>query len=171
MRILNLSSGLLVGALISNLTHAHAQGPQRSTATYDDWTLVCIMPSEGRKSCEIVHTQVAQGQSEPVGQVAISRPAKDQPTKIFLQVPPNVWLQNGATFVFDDKVPGLIATFQWCAPSRCLAEADLPTAAIAKMRARTEPGKVEYKEATQRDVSTPVSFKGFAAALDAMEKQ
>ena len=160
----------LIGLLVLGVQVANAQPPQRTTAVYDDWVVSCVPPGPGaQKACEAVHHQMIQGQ--PVGQITIGLPAKSGPLKIFFQVPPNVWLQTGVKFVFDPKAPPFVVPFRWCVSDRCLADAELTDAQVTRLRAQTNPGKVEFKEASQRDVSIPVSFKGFALALDAIRNQ
>jgi len=155
------------------LMPAHAQAPQRTTATFDDWTVTCnALPNQNSaKSCEMVHPQMATGQRDEVGQITISRSDKNQSFKIYFQVPPNVSLQAGIKFTPADKVPQIAAPFRWCLPSRCLADADLPTAALNQLRTLTESGHEEYIDAAQHGISLAVSFKGFSPALDWMEKQ
>jgi invasion protein IalB len=145
----------------------YAQTPQRTTATYDDWLVTCTTSAEsqGQKSCEMVQAQTVQ--QNLVGQITLSRPVKDKPYRIFFQIPTNVWLPSGIKFVSETSLP---ATFKWCGPGRCLADADLGEPAVRNLRSRTEPGRVEYKDSEQHDVSLPVSFKGFGPALDWMER-
>jgi invasion protein IalB len=165
---------LFVGVLVGiGVSAALSQSPQRIAVTYDDWTVSCVAApiSEGKKSCEMVQSQTVHDQPNPVGQITISRPAKNEPFKIFFQVPANVWMQTGIKFTTDEKEPGLAATFKWCIPARCLAEADLSDTAVRKLRGRTEPAQVQFKDAAQHDISLPVSFKGYGPALDWMEKQ
>jgi invasion protein IalB len=149
----------------------HAQAPQRITAKFDDWTVTCNAPPDSVKSCEIVQSQMATAQRDEVGQITISRSDKNQSFKIYFQVPSNVSLQAGIKFTPADKVPQITALFRWCLPSRCLADADLPAAALNQLRTLTEPGHEEYNDAGQHKVSLSVSFKGLAPALDWMEKQ
>ena len=161
-----------VGAVVISFSAAYAQVPQRTTAAYDDWTVSCTTTGEANgKSCEAFSIQMIGNPPTPTSQITIKRAAKSEPFKVFIQVPANVWLESGVRFVYDDKEPGLVAAFRWCIPARCLADADLNDAALKKLRARTEPGHVELKDAAQHDISLPVSFKGFAPALDWMEKQ
>jgi invasion protein IalB len=87
---------------------SRAQGPERATATYGDWTVVCVQPSDGQKVCELVHQQIAEGQSEPVGQITIGRATKADQLQLIIQIPPNAWLASGVRFVFDDKDPGIL---------------------------------------------------------------
>lgn len=146
---------------------AYAQTPQRTTATYGDWIVSCVMPPNpgSKKSCAIV-----QPQSDPVSQTTISRASANEPFKLFFQVPTNVWYQGGVSFVADQSEPLLLATFRWCIPTRCLADADLTDAIINKLRAQKKPGRIVYKNASQADVSIPLSFRGFSEAMDALQK-
>lgn len=167
MLMLKILGTLLGASLLLADGRARAEQPQRTTATYNDWTAVCVTTAQEPNICELVHTQIIQGQTEPVGQIVISPPSK----RVVIQTPPSIWFSSGANFVFDDNEPKITITFQWCTNARCLAEAELSTAALAKLRTRTEPGRVEYKDASERDISIPVSFNGFASALSWIEKQ
>jgi invasion protein IalB len=151
---------------------AYAQAPERITARFDDWTVSCANPlPPAAKTCEMVQSQTMKGQSNPVGQITISRPAKNQPFKFFFQVPANAWFQTGIKFVAQPDQPALVADFRWCLPSRCLADVELSETAVSKFGSYTAPGSEQYKDAAQHDVSLPVSFKGFAPALEWMGKQ
>jgi invasion protein IalB len=146
--------------------------PQRTSASYEDWTLRCeIQGTPAQKACEIAQSATAQGQPAPLSQIAIGRPVKSEPMKIIFQVPVNVWLPTGTKLVYDEKEPGLAATFKRCMPTGCFAEADLKEDLAKKLRARTVNGRLEFKDAVQRDVAIPVSFKGFGQAFDALSKE
>jgi invasion protein IalB len=152
---------------------AHAQAPQRTTATYEDWTVRCETPaaSPAQKSCEMVQTTQMQGQAAPVTQIAIGRAAKTDPLRLVIGVPVNVWLATPAKLVYDDKQPGLAAPFTRCVPQACLAESTVSDDMIKRLRARTEAGRLEFKDSTQHDATFPVSFKGFGQAFDALMKE
>jgi invasion protein IalB len=156
-----------MAVLLLGSSAAAAQAPQLTTATYDDWTVRCEM-HDAIKTCEIEQTSQIQGQ--PVSQIALGRPSKGAPFRIVFQVPINVWLPAGVTLVLDDKDPGISATFKRCVGNGCFADSDLNDETIRKLRARTANGKLLFKDATQRDVTIPVSFKGFGSAFDAMSK-
>jgi invasion protein IalB len=119
----------------------------------------------------MVQTTQVQGQTNPVTQVALGRPTKSEPLRILFLVPVNVSMQAGLRFVYDDKVPPLALAFTRCVPAGCAADGPLPDEIVKRLRARTEPGRFEYKDAGQRDMRFPVSFKGFAQAFDAMLKE
>ncbi|CAL8981508.1 hypothetical protein RHODGE_RHODGE_02935 [Rhodoplanes serenus] len=155
---------------------AAGQSPTRTTATYDDWTVRCetapaTPPAMPQRICEIFQTQQLQGQAAPAWQVAIGRAAKADPLRLVVQMPVNVWLAVAPRLVLDDKQPPLALGYKRCMPAGCFADAELGDDMLRRLRARTEPGRIEYKDAIQRDVAVPLSFKGFAAALDALAKQ
>lgn len=146
-----------------------AQSPQRTTATYDDWTVRCAVV-EGTKSCEMAQAMQIKGQAQPVTQIAIGRVAKTDPIKMVFQVPIDVWLPSGVKLVADDKDPGVAAGYRRCLPAACLAEAEIKDDVIRKLRVLSDNGKLQFKDAAQQDIAIPVSFKGFGQAWDAMTK-
>jgi invasion protein IalB len=169
-----------IGVWLSGVSHAEdakstapaaePEKPQLTTATYDDWTVSCRIVQE-EPACEMTQVQTIKGQKNPVGQVTFAKTKKDSPVVLVIQIPPTIWLETGVKFAFDDKDNGFPVTLKWCAPSRCFAQIELTKDQIAKLKARTDPASIEYKEASQRDVVLPVSFKGFAPAFDALQKK
>lgn len=150
-------------------TAAMAQAPTRTTSTYEDWTLRCETPQGStQKSCEVFQAQQPQGQTSPVSQVAIGRTFKTDPLKIVVQVPVNVWLGTGPRLFWDDRQPAIALTFRRCVPGGCFADAELSNEIPRKIRGRPDPGRIEYKDALQRNVEVPVTFIGFKRALDAL---
>ena len=165
-------AGSFAAALIGTIGVAQAQAPQRTTATFEDWTVRCEMQGNPPvKTCEMAQSATAQGQATPIAQVAIGRATKSDPVRVVFQVPVNVWLPVGLKFVYDDKEQGLAASFKRCAPIGCFADTELKDDLLKKLRARPTPGYFEFKDAAQRDVKIPVSFKGFGLAFDALAKE
>jgi invasion protein IalB len=148
------------------------QTPQRTTASYGDWTVRCeTAPGPPpQKVCEM--DQVAmQGQSNPISRVLIPLPAKGEAPKLFVQVPINVSFTVPLKVAADAKDAGIATPFRRCVPAGCFAEIDLKDDLQKKFRATTEPGKILYKNAADQDVTIPLSFKGFAQAYEALLKQ
>jgi invasion protein IalB len=163
---------LLASALLLALSAAAAQqAPQRTTATYEDWTVQCELHagSPPQKLCEMV--QVGQAQGQTVSRIALGHAAKNEPFKIVIQLPINLWLPAGVRIQSDDKDPGLAATFKRCVPAGCFADIDIKDDTVKRFRALTESGKITFKNANQQDVVLPLSFKGFAQAFDALSKE
>jgi invasion protein IalB len=167
---IRLAAVLLAGAAATTL--ARAQTPQRTTATYEDWTVRCeTRGTPPAKSCEMVQAVTAQGQASPVTQVAVGRTSKTDPVKMVFQLPVNIWIPAGVRFIYDAKAQPLAASFRWCVPAGCFADLDLKDDVVKRLRAATAQGKFEFKDAGQRDVAIPVSFKGFGQAFDALSKE
>jgi invasion protein IalB len=147
--------------------------PQQTTATYEDWVVRCETragPSPV-KTCEMVQFTRAQGQPGVLTQVAIGRPMRGQPIKLVIQVPIAVWLPTGVRLTAGAKDPGVAATFKRCMPTACFADTDIKDDVIRRFRSSNEPGRLLFKDANQKDVALPVSFKGFSAAYDALAKE
>jgi invasion protein IalB len=147
--------------------------PQQTTATYEDWIVRCetLQGPPVQKTCEMVQYTQVKGQQGVLTQVAIGRPLKGQPVKMVVQVPVGVWLPTGVTLTTGSKDPGISATFKRCATAGCFADTDVRDDTIRKLRALTDQGHIDFKDGAQKDVSLPVSFKGFGAAYDALSKE
>ena len=159
-------------ALMLAAGSAVAQTPQRTTATYEDWTVRCeTRGTPPVKACEMVQAVTAPGQASPVTQIAIGRASAKEPVKVVFQLPVNVWIPVGVKLTYDAKMPALAAAFRWCLPAGCFADLDLKDDMVKRMRALTAQGRFEFKDAGQRDVAIPVSFKGFGQAFDALTKE
>ncbi len=139
-----------------------------------DWSGRCeLRPGPPpQKSCDVAITLARQGQAaSPVAQVLITRTNKKEPMRLVMQLQPNVLVAPGVKLVYDDKLPALALPFSRCFPNACFASGPLADDAAKKLRARAEPGHVEFKDGNQRDVAVLVSFNGFAAGFDAWQKE
>lgn len=147
--------------------------PQQTTATYQDWIVRCETRAgpPPQKSCEMVQFTKMQGQAGVLTQVAIGRPVKGQPLKLVIQVPIGVWLPTGVRLSSGAKDPPIAASFKRCIPAACFADVEVRDDAIKRFRAATETGTLQFKDGNQKDVSLPVSFRGFSAAFDALSKE
>jgi invasion protein IalB len=135
------------------------QTPQRTTASYGDWVVRCeTTPGPPpQKNCDMEQLAQVQGQAQPISRVAIPLPPKGEGPKMFIQLPINV---------------SFAAPFRRCVPAGCFAEVELKDDLQKKFRAAAaEPGKIVFKDAGDRDVTIPLSFKGFAQAFEALLKQ
>jgi invasion protein IalB len=147
---------------------------QRTTATYGDWEVVCEIQAGPPVQKVCYMDQSANVQGQPISRVVIPLQAKGEPVKIVVQVPANVSFAAPVRIIADAKDakdPGVAAVFRRCVPAGCAAEVDLKDDQQSRFRAATEAGKLIYKDAADRDVTVPVSFKGFAQAYDALLKQ
>lgn len=145
--------------------------PDNTTASYGDWVLRC-QQSVAARVCEIVQTLEQQGQRGPIALVAIGRPVKEEPIKLVIQVPPNLSLGDKAAIrvTIADKDEA-VAIFQRCLPGGCFAEASLSDDAFKRWRGFSEAAQMRYLDAGKREVALPLSFRGFPAAAEALQRE
>jgi len=152
-----------------------SETPQRTTASYGNWTLACDTQTgpPPQKTCEIaqvVQTQV-QGRPTPIARVGIVHPVKGQPVKLTVQVLPNVTFGTSVHLQTADNDPGLSISFARCALTGCFADFDLKDDMMRKFRAATGNGKITYADFAAHEIVIPFSFSGFAQAFDALAKE
>ncbi len=149
------------------------QNPQRTTASYGDWVVRCdVMPGPPpQKNCDMEQLAQVQGQPNPISRVAIPLPPKGEPPKLFVQLPINVSFMAPLKITTNDKDAGITAPFRRCVPAGCFVEIELKDELQKRFRGTAEAGKILYKDAADRDVAIPLSFKGFAQAYEALIKQ
>jgi invasion protein IalB len=149
------------------------QNPQRTTASYGDWVVRCetLAGPPPQKNCDMEQLAQVQGQANPISRVAIPLPQKGEPPKLFIQLPINVSFSAPIKVTTNDKDAGITTPFRRCVPAGCFAEIELKDDLQKKFRGSTEAGKITFKDAADRDVAIPLSFKGFAQAFEALFKQ
>jgi invasion protein IalB len=149
------------------------QNPQRTTASYGDWVVRCevVAGPPPQKNCDMEQLAQVQGQANPISRVAIPLPPKGEPPKLFVQLPINVSFMAPLKIMTNDKDAGITAPFRRCVPAGCFVEIELKDDLQKKFRGSAEPGKITFKDAADRDVAIPLSFKGFAQAFEALLKQ
>ncbi len=155
-------------------TPAAAQ-PERTTATYGDWTLRCESQAAGAatKACEAAHA-VLDGRGRAVAQFVIGRPAGSQATGMVavVQVPVNATVAEPARFMLEASAPPVLSLpFRSCTSRGCFAEAPLPEQELSRLRQRAEPVRLEYRDAARSPVALSISLRGLGAALDALERE
>jgi len=144
--------------------------PALTTATYGDWVLRCVRAEKGPHICEIVQSMVLQGQQQPVAQVAVGYDKAD--LRFTLLVPPSISLSRGPTFgVAGATAPHFDLAWRRCLPNGCFADVAVGPELLKTLRSRTEPMQISFKDAGERDVNLPFSFRGLVPALDALAKE
>ena len=148
---------------------------QQYSATYGNWIVRCqsaTVEQQKSRSCEMVQTFVANGQSAPFAQVAIGRLSPNDKLFITLVVPVNVSLTSAPRISVDEKDAFAIdAPWTRCLPSGCFASVALSDEQIKRWRALNQTGRVVIKNAAGQDVVLPLSFLGFAQAIDGYNKE
>ena len=156
-------------------------GPERTTAQFGDWAVQCAVLPQGtanasRRICEMAQLVQDQQRQQPVAVVAIGRTAKEQPMRIAVRVPVNVIVSAPAQLVLDGT-PGEPATlgFTRCtlSPVGCFAERELRDDLLRRLRGRApeQGGRIVWRDGGGGEASIPVSFRGFAAAYEALLRE
>ena len=161
-----------IAVLLTLSAAAAAQtAPQRTTATYEDWTVQCEQQAgpPPQKLCEMVQTVQSQGQT--VSRVALGHATKAEPFKIVVQLPVNLFLPAGVRIQAADKDPGLTRGFKRCVPAGCFADIDIKDDVVKRLRAATANWTITFKNSAQQDAVVPLSFKGFNQAFDVLLKE
>jgi invasion protein IalB len=164
---------LIASAVATAAFLTPANGQQSTTATYADWVLQCQIDTATppKKTCEITQTTQVQGKNQPFSRVAVPNVVKGQPVKIVVQLPVNVSFRAEVGIHLSDGDALVVAApFDHCMPSGCFAEFELKDDVLKKLYASEGAGKVTFKDSAGKDVSVPLSFKGFRPAFDALSK-
>ncbi len=150
--------------------------PAVTTATYGDWVLRCQATNPAastgpKRLCEVVQTMQMQGQQEPVAQVAFGRAQGAGDLHLVIALPVNVsFPSNVGVGLIDKDAHPFMLEWKRCIPGACFADAVTSAELITRWRATTTPGHVMFKDASARDIVLPLSFRGLAPALDALNK-
>lgn len=148
--------------------------PQRTTATFGDWTLRCERLSNDQRVCEAATAimATAQGQSGPIAQVAIGRPVPHEPLRITLVLPANVGLGSPPRLAAGETARAL-AELSWrrCLPGACYADTAIDDAALNELKARQEPARLSYRDGAEREIALSLSTRGLAQSLEALSKE
>lgn len=149
--------------------------PDRTTASFGDWTLRCERPSVpagAARICEIAQSIQIQGQQAPIAQIAIGRILKSDPLKMTIVLPHNVTLSSQPGLLADDTdVRPSDAAWQRCLPMGCLAEVVLRDEIQKRLRNSNGPGAIVFKDGSSREIKLPFSTRGVSQALDALAKE
>lgn len=150
-------------------------GPERTSAQFGDWAVQCVALAQGRRVCEMAQTVQDNQRNQPIAVIAIGRLAKEQPLKIAVRVPVNVLVGQPAQLVLEGGGELLAMAFTRCTvvPVGCFAERDLQDELLRRLRARPadQAARIAWREANGAEAAIPVTFRGFAAAYEALLKE
>lgn len=111
--------------------------PERTTASFGDWVLRCeSAAAQPKRVCEAAHVILVQGQTAPVVQIAIGRPAPSEDERLTIVVPPNITIgvNPRITIAKADAAP-IELTWQRCLPGACFASTVVSSAVIGELTA------------------------------------
>lgn len=150
--------------------------PDRTTASFGDWTLRCERRRDGStpaKLCELSQAVQRAGDSAPLAQVAIGRLSPSEPLRLTLVLPFNVALTAAPKVSSEtkDAFPVQQTAWQRCVPGGCLASVTMSDDIVKKVKAAGEAARMEYRDAGEREVTVGFSLRGLPEALDALSRE
>ena len=148
--------------------------PGTTSATYGDWVMRCQRVGDGaaaKRLCEVSQTIRPQDGRDPIAEIALGRLPNEKPLHITTLLPPNVSFPSSVVIAAGDK-PASGAELQWrrCLPGGCFADALATDDLVKGWRTASGAGRITFKDASGRDIGFPLSFRGLAQALDALDK-
>lgn len=150
-------------------------GPERTTAQFGEWAVQCVALAQGRRICEMAQTVQDSQRNQPIAVIAIGRMAKDQPLRLAVRVPVNVLVTQPAQLLLDGGGAPVPLGFTRCSivPVGCFAERELQDDLLRRLRSRPaeQAGRIAWREATGQETAIPITFRGFAAAYEALLKE
>lgn len=158
--------------------------PQQTSATFGDWILRCTRLSAtaaDSQTCEVAEVLRVQGQQAPIAQVAIGRPLAERSAaersrasglRLTVLLPVNMSFDKAPRLAMDQNDPQpIVLTWRRCVPGGCFADAAVSETVLKKLRARTEPMRITFTDASGRELALPLSPRGLSPALDALAKE
>lgn len=145
--------------------------PQRTTATFGDWTLRCVRPERAAPACEVTQTLVER--SQPFAQIALGSPGRGEGLRLTILVPVNVTVTAEPRLVGTENQPAGPLALAWrrCVPVGCLADAAINDDLVRLLRNRTENARIVFQDAAGRETSLPFGPRGLGQAMDALAKE
>ena len=154
---------------------APTPAPDRTTQAFGDWVVRCEnraaeSGNPASRNCEMA--QGVQNQAQlPVAQIALGRLARNQPWRLVLAVPVNLLATAPARLAGEGADPQIPLRLRSCIPTNCTLEVELNEALLRQLRARDGLGRFEYRLADDAEMTIPVSFRGFATAFEALQRE
>lgn len=150
--------------------------PETTTATFGQWTLRCVRRADvnnNQKICEIDAAVAPQNQPNTIFRIGVAHPLGEDKAqlRITVAVPPIVFIPTAPVIKAKPDEPGVPLTWRQCFGGACFAEAVVPPAEIEVWRAvEADTGRIQFSPMPNRNIAVQFSLRGFAQALDALDK-
>ena len=190
------SLGLAVAMLAPNLALAQTpaaaptfgagtDAPAETTATYGNWVLHCVAIGAGAaadgtvsaapqsRTCEIVQTISADGQSAPYAKLAFGYlPGSDSDLLVTAVLPSYISLPGFAHIAVIGKqsveeAAGMDLAWSRCVGTACYANAQVDPSVLKAIQHETD-GQLRFMNAAGQTAAIPLSWDGFNRALAAL---
>jgi invasion protein IalB len=147
--------------------------PERTTASFGDWVLRCEMGgTPARRLCEVAELITLQGQTSPTAQLALGKQGSHEGKWLTVVLASNIAITTKPqALIAKAGAAPIELSWQRCLSGACFASAPVSEETIGLLSAQSEPGRIVFKDAAERDVTLPLSFRGLAQALAALAKE
>jgi len=145
--------------------------PSQTMQVFGDWTLRCEqLPAsqEGDRICEVALPIRAQGQVQPVAQIAIAQSKTDASLLVTALLPVNIALSGPLQITGLSNESSLNLEWTRCLPIGCFASSSLSETLLSAWREGVQPLTIRYTLANTQTISLPLSLRGLSQALDAL---
>jgi invasion protein IalB len=152
---------------------APAAGPDSTSETFGDWSIVCSRQAGATdRVCEVNTAVLLRGQAAPFARVAVVRSAKDKPARMMALVPVNVSVGSPVKIGGDAGKLDVSLPFRSCVPAACVAEVELTKEQAQLLSAPAKaPAQIAVMDAAGRTATLQFSLRGLDQALDAYFKR
>jgi invasion protein IalB len=125
-----------------------------------------------KRICEVALAVTSQEQANPIAQVAIGKPAPNDSRRLTVVLPPNIAIITKLQVLIAKAgaVP-LELSWQRCTPGACFAFVPLSDEATNMLSGQSEPGRIVFRDAADREITISLSFRGLSQALTALTKE
>src|SRR5260370_36284569 len=132
----------------ANVPAAVPAVPERTAATFGDWTMRCeaaVAPT--KRSCEVAQGITQQGQTNPIAQVAIGKPGPSESRRLTVVLPTNIAITtNPRVSIAKAGAAPLELSWQRCTPGACFAFVPLSDEAASVLSGQNEPCRIVFKD-------------------------
>lgn len=146
--------------------------PETTTASFGAWTLRC-QTAKDQKVCEIDEAVAPQNQQTTIARIGLAHPlgADKAQLRITVAVPPVIFIPTAPSIKAKPDEPGVALVWKQCFGGGCFAEAIMTPAEIKVWRAvEADTGRIMFSATPTRNLAVQFSMRGFAQALDALDK-
>ncbi len=151
---------------------AASTGPDTTTETFGDWSIICAAQAGGDRSCEVSTAIMLRNQTAPFARLAVLRAAKDKPARLVALVPVNVSVQAPVRITLDPGKSELSLPLRSCVPGGCLADLELGKDQLQTLKSPAKaPAQLILVDAAGKPASVTFSLRGLDTALDSYFKQ
>lgn len=163
------SMSLLTAAAILLIAPVQAAEPAESRAQHGDWTLLCS-PRDGLPPCELAQAVTDRAGGKPVMRLSIAYGGKDDRYGVQFEVPTGIFVQGDVPVRMGDAqpLPGFRVTR--CEATGCFIDRIMARKELDPFYC-SEKGAIALRTSAGEPMVIPLSFKGFADGMRAMEER